>query len=310
MNPIVEKTFLRSCGDNIAIPSTLALSFRNCRASPGVFCSSSTPGLRTNENDDVNMDSPNEGQSSQGCLNEACAVDKRQTSSKSYIMVINEFDPKKSQRPDTTELIEIRITSTSTNKQIPEAFGAVKVVAFTLYTKQLVLVVNLYHQRIPPSGFYVIQSSDETTAKEFVQVASDKGDFKLLPDGTEAPIVVLLLEKEGVDVSWDSIQLIRNHRTKRRKSVDMSLTAKSSMIETMGKWRKDAVLYGTLKNQGIPEEGISILPLSFTGCNFIIPIGDVSSNQDMSSSINLCIPDGQSLQPFQYQYFKLGVPSA
>jgi len=148
-------------------------------------------------------------------------------------MIINEFNPKKSQRPDTNELIEIRVTST--NKQIPEVFGAVKVVAFTLYTQQLVVVVNLYHQRIPPNGFFVIQTADETTTREFVQVASDKGDFKLLPDGTEEPIVVLLLEKEGFDTEWERIQLKRNPRTKRRKSVDMSVTAKSSLIATMGK---------------------------------------------------------------------------
>ncbi|CAL8119772.1 unnamed protein product [Orchesella dallaii] len=294
LSPTVNPAFFRQCGDNDTIPEAIADDVARCKGQ--MECQ-----LNPRQTDHTYPRIPIQQGTSNYQSNVASSSGDssvQKTSKRQKLeeptMVINEFNPSKLSPHNLEEFIEIRASPAPQNQQ--QYFKTVKIIAIGAYSQRLLLIINLNKILIPSNGHYAIRSS--LASRSFVHTTTDQQQFKLLPGYESEPIALLLLKIDtSVTASdWDRIKVF---------SRDLTPASESKTWDVIRKTIIDVQFYGHVLNQDIPQQLRSVLPTSFSHCNFIILTGDVEVEFEMTSSFKLCNPSHE-VKPFQYQFFKLG----
>jgi len=213
--PVVSKTFSKACDSDNPVPTGLTHDNQRCNA---MFCHVTTPRPSDSASQLLASAKKRKKLSGEG------ATGSEDTTQK---YVISEFYPFNRARYDIEEFIEIQVFPKDTKIN---SFPTMKIIAFTIYSKKLILVVNLYRRPIPANGYFFVQANQRN--ESFIQTPQDfDPTYKLLPSEDE-PVAILLLYNKIDRVTsseWDSIQL-----KKRVGTNDIRLTCTVTCCQKLG----------------------------------------------------------------------------
>lgn len=273
--PGVSERLSRACGDNTSVPTGLVAPLEACK---DTFCVATTPK--------PTPPTPNPGTDDDGNR-----------------YVINEFYAYNPAFTQMEEFIEIRITKSP--KSDIKTFPPMRIVVFTIYTMRMVLVVTLTKQPIPENGFFYVRGTMNN--KNYIQTPHDlETNYRLLPPGDEPVAIVLLERGRRGQQEWEKFQLAKRHDNLR--SSLLLVQPGKNILHLMRPYVIDAVLYGVLRNEEVPDDVMQLLPPTVSGCNYILPTVEQSNEQERMFSFNLC-GEFDPPDPFQYSKFKLGSPT-